>query len=239
MVIPKGRKIQRRKLLPSFCRGLFHTEAKREPGRARIDELKREDYLEHDRQGSENKRTKKGWPAFRTELWRVEENLQTNIIKYLQDRISEFSEKKPLKVLELGCGAGIALKSIKSRYPKKIRTTGTVLGRTRSERYTGVDRLIEGDINQINPRGQYDLIFSSAGSTFYTKLKTTALERVISWLKPEGRAIVEMGHVSKKQLPELKTLFMQNGIKNYKIRTDKIVGSTIFDFVKPAPKLPK
>ncbi|MFH1239617.1 MAG: class I SAM-dependent methyltransferase [Candidatus Diapherotrites archaeon] len=240
MVVPKKIKTQRRSLLPQLGNmRISKSEAGRRPEKAQLDARRKEEYLEHDRYGVEDERTKKGWPAFRSELWKVEKNLQTNIVEYVQERISKFSEKTPFKVMDLGCGAGVALKELKGRHRKKIKTTGVVLRKTSGETYGGVDRLIEGDINQINPREKYDLIFSNAGATFYTRLKTTAFERVISWLKPDGRAILEMGHMSEDTLNELKTLLMQNGIKNYELRKDTAVGGIILDFIKPVPKLPK
>jgi SAM-dependent methyltransferase len=164
------------------------------------------------------------WGYFRTSLPNVENSLQFSITGWIESRIKNHTPQNPLKVLDLGCGAGTALGELKQRFRDRIRTVGQVLEKSPGEKYQGIDRLAEGSFPQKRLHESFDLIFSHMGSTDYTKLQLHTIEETLKLLKPGGIAIVGLSSVSPLSERAIKTILMQNGIKNSEIYCSPRIG---------------
>jgi ubiquinone/menaquinone biosynthesis C-methylase UbiE len=84
----------------------------------------------------------KHWTSFYTKIIDIERTIGFPIRTIINKRIVNFSEKKPFKVLDLGCGGGVALGQLKTQFGAKIKTVGLVLEKTPGEKYKHVDRLL-------------------------------------------------------------------------------------------------
>jgi len=231
-----GRKIRGAKQkLPPFWRRVSRSEAERNrelrEGEA-IDSIER---VNTGRRGI--------WPCFRTPLNTIEERLGVNITGLVRALIEKnmplFIEKRggksPVKILDLGCGSGAALAQLKWAFGTGVKTTGIVEERTPNEVYSGVGRLLVGNMLRLQPGEKYEVIFSHKGAVYHTPLQATAVERVIGWLKLGGTAALEMKHVFTEGNPvvqEVLTVLAQNGIKDWKYIGNMLV------FRKPVPRIP-
>ncbi len=231
MVVPRRRKRQRKAKLPEEWRRIGRPEWERHPKLLSGARAARKMIVEGDLKGD--------WHDFRTPLGKVEWELGVSISDIVRTKIRKgaYSTAKPVRVLDLGCGAGTALQALKDKFKERIRTVGLVMEKTPGEKYAGVDRLVVGEINEARVRERFDVIYCRTGATTYTWLGATALERVIRWLKPGGRAALEINpYLKKNVMPEMRSILMVNGIRKYEFReTD---AGTILLFEKPAKRLP-
>ncbi len=225
--------------LPAFWQRITRPESKRAGDRTRSEESKEERSREADRT--------RGWGTFHTKLRELKRETGFDILNAIKSGIGNFTEDRPFKVFDLGCGGGIALGQLKKKFGTRIKTVGLVFERTPGQKYNHVDRLIIGNVKKVQPKESYDLIYSFQGAIAHIEMKTTALERVIAWLKPGGTAVLDIGelHLQDSRLGEIKTLLMQNGIKDYKLdvlRTYRYSRSEtpcrVLIFKKPVRKLP-
>ena len=181
-----------------------------------------------------------GWLSFRTPLPIIEHVLGVKIGDRISRAIGSYSQRRPFKVLNVGCGAGTALAELKERFGNKIKTVGAVMEKTPGEKYKGVDRLLVGDIKSANPRERYDLVYSYIGAVIHSGLKTTVLDRIISFLKPGGQAIINIGGPGPLQEPllnEMRTLLDKKGIRDYRFARSAAIPTLVFR--KPLKRLPK
>ncbi|MCX6799109.1 MAG: class I SAM-dependent methyltransferase [Candidatus Diapherotrites archaeon] len=178
---------------------------------------------------------RKAWQYFRTPLDVIEKRLGVDISGMARALAEKRDGKSQVKILDLGCGRGTALAQLKQLLGASVKTVGVVEERTPKEGYSGVDRLLVGNMLQLQPRETYDVIFSHMGAVHHTPLQTTAVERVIGWLKPEGTAALEVRHAFAEGslvVQEVLTVLAQNGIKDWKYKGNVLV------FKKPAPRVP-
>jgi len=162
-------------------------------------------------------------------------------------RIAQFSKTLPsaeadkrsvVRVMELGCGPGTALNTLKVRFGKSIHTTGLVLEKTPGEKYAGVDSVLKGDFTHLQISRRFDLVYSSMGPTHHTKYPLNAVQKVIDILAPNGVAVVDL-NLYELNKPKLRTLLTQNGYKekDYSLKeVDKGLGVLILR--KRTPKIP-
>jgi len=226
---PKDRRTE----LPDYWMRITTPEDVRAPERKGEDDFFKPDYRHWDLFSQ--------WPSMDKSIEAVEQNLNYPIRGAIRSRIADYSEQRPFKVFDLGCGGGVSLKALKDEFGGKIRTVGLVLERTPGEAYAGVDRLIVGDVNEVTPHERYDLIYSVIGATSYTNLKTTAVGKIVSWLRPGGTAVLHMGRakdVNEEILDEMKTQLRQNGIPEDKWDVQERKGYSFLYFKKPQRKLP-
>ena len=74
----------------------------------------------------------------------------------MQELVTEIlKEKKVVKVFDLGCGEGSALKELKKEFGKKIVVFGMDLLET-----NGLDEFVKGDANKVTFPKNCDLVFS-------------------------------------------------------------------------------
>lgn len=166
------------------------------------------------------------WGYFRTSLSNVENNLQFSITGWIESRIKNHTPQNPLKILDLGCGAGTVLGELKQIFGDRIRTVGQVLEKSPGEKYQGIDRIAEGPFPQKRLHESFDIIFSHMGSIDYSRLPLQAIEETAKLLKHGGIAIVGLEANSPLSERAIKTILMQNGIKNPEIyKTSKSIVS--------------
>ncbi|MBN2126757.1 MAG: class I SAM-dependent methyltransferase [Candidatus Diapherotrites archaeon] len=214
-----------------FWKRIFHPEHKRNP---EFYALKTKDLAQVEKCDSEGP-----WGIFYSDLDKVEDYLKFKIRTHISKRINNYSEEKPFKVFDLGCGAGVALNELKKKFGAKIRTVGLVLKLpdsflNKSQGLEKLDRLIEGRLAEINPRESFDLIYSHSGATVYESKRLESVQKIIGWLRPGGVAILEISKINN----ELKTLLMQNGIKKYSFRKRIGFRNPVLEFKKPKRILP-
>ena len=217
----------REKKRPEFWKRVLKPEAERDERRGWAEGVKGRRRVDEDRRGA--------WKYFRTPLNAIEKRLGVDISGLARALAEKRGGKSQVKVLDLGCGNGIALAQLKKEFGASVKTVGVVEERTPKETYSGVDRLLVGNMLGLQPRESYDVIFSHMGAVHHTPLQTTAVERVIGWLKPGGTAALEMRHAFAEGSPvvqEVLTVLAQNGIKDWKYKGDVLV------FKKPAPRMP-
>ncbi len=178
------KKVERKKKLPKYWQRTGRTET--EQKLCRLPEEQKE------MRARENDKTHR-WNLFHTQLREIKHELGFDILKSIEKTINKFSEKRPFKVFDLGCGGGTALGQLKKKFGTRIKTIGLVLERTPKEKYLNVDRLIVGNVKNVKPRENYNLIYSFQGAIANTRMKTTALQQAISWLKPDGTAVLDLG----------------------------------------------
>ncbi len=232
---------KRKNQLPNYWQRIARPEEERDWQRAHSDstKLRNLNLMENDRY--------RKWNIFHSQVKDVEEGIGFKIREEISRRIGKFSERNPFKIFDIGCGSGVALAQLKKQFGKNIKTVGLVFAKTPKEKYGRIDRLLIGDINKIIPRERYDRIYSYQGAIVHTEMKTTAVQRAIEWLKPDGTAALDIGelHAQDPVLNEIKTALRQNGIKDYKLEKSpsyhfsrtKTPGQVLI-FKKPAIKLP-
>jgi len=151
---------------------------------------------------------------------------------------SEAAKRSVVRVMELGCGPGTALNTLKEHFGESIHTTGLVLEKTPGEKYAGVDRVEKGDFTNLQINRRFDLVYSSMGPTHHTKYPLNAVQKVIDILAPNGVAVVDL-NLFELNKPKLRTLLAQNGYKekDYSLKeVEKGLGVLILR--KRTPKLP-
>lgn len=165
------------------------------------------------------------WSNFRSNLKRVERRLGFKINRHIAKSVAGSRPGTVFKVFDAGCGAGTALADLKAKFRGKVRTVGLVFEKSPGEKYLGVDRLLEGDINSIEAHEQFDLIFSHAGAAYHSPRRLAALKRIIHWLKDGGTAVMQIGDYygpDKKAnvgfVDNVATIMAQNGIRDFSFR---------------------
>jgi SAM-dependent methyltransferase len=235
MPVPRQKKAERKKMMPKYWARTFRPEEERNPAKFNLEErgvktMKRTDQEIH-------------WVMRSSGIKEVQNFLNHSINFEIKERLKA---KKKVFVLDLGCGSGRTLNDIKQLFGNRVHTTGQVLQKPKfnKESYTGVDRLLEGELRNIKPKNTFDIIYSHFGATAYTELKATAVEKIVQWLKPGGIAVLDFGGVGSSILTglynkELLTILRQNGITPKKIKKTLIlrrIKKIVFE--KPVPKIP-
>lgn len=182
----KIKKEQRRKKLPARWQRTFRPETVKHP------DLEREERLSVDHNRKSDRKFSYAWGS--SSLEKVQKELKFDISAHIKTAFASarFTSSQPFKVIELGCGKGLALRSLKQQFGDRIKTVGLVLEKTPGFEYEGIDKLHTGELRYLNPHEKYDFIYSEAGSIFNSAVKRTAIEKVIELLKPGGTAVVDV-----------------------------------------------
>lgn len=133
------------------------------------------------------------WDFYKSKLSEIQKKLATPIFNDIKQRAR--GSAKPIQVLDLGCGQGQALKTLKRAFKGKVITTGFTVAAQPGISYKGVDHLIT---QRLGPKKEhekrYDYIISHYGSTFHTTLLEAWVNRTASMLASGGKAVVMMPH---------------------------------------------
>jgi len=225
--VPRKRKAKRKKMLPDGWKRIGRPETERRPGSREMEDHKVWEHRKKDRAGR--------WLCFITSIWGVEEGLCIKLVPIIRQAM-ERNKNGKASALDLGCAAGTSLGDLKTQFKDKIRTVGQVLERTPGEKYEGVDRLVDGELTEIQMMEKFDLIYSYSASVRGTYLKATAVGKVIEWLKPGGTAALDIGgliNIERSYIQEITTVLRANGIKRW-----NFTASGALVFKKPVVKLP-
>ncbi|MDO8647188.1 MAG: class I SAM-dependent methyltransferase [Candidatus Diapherotrites archaeon] len=217
MPVPKGRKLERQRLLPN----------------KRFERLKKQNPLINAERRTENEGLQEsirlmdrrgGHIFFRTTLKEIEREFSTSITRIVLEKLTG-AKSRQVNVLDLGCGAGTALSQLKETFGSKIKTTGALFERKKSEKYWGIDNLIVGDAALIKPKERFDVIYSHAGPFYSSAQKTALVHNMIQMLAPGGTAVVGVynwGRLQKKEVEEMLAVLKKAGITP-KFNQDKSV----------------
>ena len=189
----------------------------------------------------------KDWPIYSTSIQKVEENLGFEVRRHIRERIKNHSAENPFAVLSMGCGDGFELFNLKQLFGNHIRTVGTTLTNRKAGKKTagfdwlfrtkketnqgGIDRLVTGSLRKKELGEQFDFIFSSAGESMHTNLKTTSVEFALHHLKPGGMAVLECYDPNDRVLFEIQHVFSKKGVTDFGI--EKKRNGDIVWFRKP------
>ncbi|MCX6801936.1 MAG: class I SAM-dependent methyltransferase [Candidatus Diapherotrites archaeon] len=228
MPVNRARKIERRKKLEAIgWTRIGRSEAERFPAKAIGDRLRSaiagfKDMDSH-------------WDLWGASLGQVNDFCGFDIEAHIRERISNLKPGKIFKVLDAGCGPGSTLAEIKKKFGNRVKTVGLTVKRSFYSSYDGVDRLITGSITEVNPREQFDFIYSFSGAHLMTELKETSIQRTIGWLKPGGTAFITLplDRMEPDTFRNIQTTLRANGIKETGFY------GIFFFFTKPERKLPR
>ena len=164
-------------------------------------------------------RMREGWQHFENRLQDVKfylADIEAEVKKRLKGR------KRPLQVMDLGCGAGNAAKELAEIFGDKVEVTGTGLSRHHkwTDRLGGSPKNVRwrvlhaGQLARKFSKNHFDLIYSNYGIYHDVNLKQ-ALENAREILKPGGviifNALEEEVVLPVKGLRKVKQAAAPNG----------------------------
>ena len=153
-------------------------------------------------------RMREGWQHFESRLKDVKfflADIEGEVRKRVKGR------KSPLRVMDLGCGAGNATKELGEKFGKKVEVTGTGLSRNYkwTELLGGTPKNVTWKVAHAAqlarkfPKNHFDLIYSNYGIYHEVRMKE-ALENVREILKPGG--VIIFNALEEERLPAVKGL---------------------------------
>ena len=158
-------------------------------------------------------------------VWRAGVTGKDRYSGQVTDAVAKYAAetgRKSLKVLDVGCSTGVAVKSMAGVLGGSgiaVTTTGVEESpgaRSRAER--NLDDLIPGDIREIKPRPDFDVVLCFKMILFQTpEVRREVLSACAEWLKQDGLLATDAHEKYKVLWPNgpLKTVRGRNRAREY------------------------
>ena len=120
------------------------------------------------------------------------EKMKEDLWSTLQRHIE--SNERPVRIADIGCGRGDAMREVKERYNEEIITIGFELARLRSHQF--LDRLVIGNFEKdpLPPclKGMVDMVVSDQVFRYFLNPFGEPQKKVYEMLKPEGTGHIDV-----------------------------------------------